>query len=112
MRNNIPSGPGRNPAIREILLSDRMRSLMRIRAGVAQDLYQGIVAKRTGALAASARIETFIGGKLNDRWCGRLIVGEPIAYGAAHEFGTDNGDERIVAGARDLNQVLNMLAGS
>lgn len=113
MENHIPyraaSGGGSNPAIAGILLSDRMRTIMAAKAGKAQDLYQGIVAYRTGRLAASARVEVFIGGKAADRWCSRMIVGETIRYGASHEFGYDDGDTHIGAAAHDLNQVLNML---
>ena len=108
MRNHIPYRAGSaghgNPAIAAILLSDRMRTIMSAEAGRAQDLYQGIVAHRTGRLAASARVSVFIGGKATDRWVGRLTVGEGITYGASHEFGTGVG-----AAAHDLNRVLGML---
>ncbi|WP_280393044.1 hypothetical protein [Nocardia wallacei] len=104
MKNNIPVP---NPAITKILVSPEMRSLMFERAEIAQALYREIVAKRTGRLARSARVETFIGGKKNDRWQSRLIVEE--SYAASHEFGTDDGNEGIVAGAHDLNVVLNTL---
>jgi hypothetical protein len=81
-----------------------MRTLVAGRAEVAKAIYQGIVAKRTGRLARSARVETFVGGKKNDRWIGRLIVDAP--YTASHEYGTEDG-----AGAHDLNIVLNQLGG-
>lgn len=116
MRNNIPyrsaAGGGNNPAIAGILLSDRMRTIMAARAGRAQDLYQGIVAHRTGRLAASARVEVFIGGKRGDRWCARMTVGEGITHGAPHEYGFDDGNTRIEAGAHDLTRVLNMLGSA
>lgn len=105
MLNDIPSP---NRAVAGLLLDPKMRSVMVQAAEIAQALYREVVAKRTGRLAGSARIETFIGGQDNDRWCSRLIVDAP--YTASHEYGVDDGDERIVAGHHDLNQVLNMLA--
>lgn len=104
MKHNIPAP---NPAVGAILVSPEMRSLMFERGEMAQALYREIVAKRTGRLARSARVETFIGGKKNDRWQTRLIVDAP--YAASHEFGTDDGDEGITAGVHDLNVVLNAL---
>lgn len=107
MRNNIPVP---NPAVTQILKSTRMQQLVAERAERAQVLYQQIVAKRTRTLAGSAHVETYIGGRTGDRWCARLTVGDVAAYYAAsHEYGTDNGDLRIQAGARDLNVVLNAM---
>lgn len=107
MENDIPAYP--NHAVLGIMKSAQMRSLMFERAEIAQAIYTDTVSKRTGRLARSARVETFIGGKANDRWCGRLIVGEATQYGLAHEFGYDDGDEGIGAAYHDLNEVLNML---
>ncbi|NEW33840.1 hypothetical protein GV791_14880 [Nocardia cyriacigeorgica] len=104
MQHNIPTNS--NPAIAALLKSPEMRSLMLERAEIAQALYREIVAKRTGRLARSARVETFIGGRRNDRWCARLIV--DASYAASHEYGTDDGSG-VRAGAHDLNQVLNQL---
>ncbi|MFC9892113.1 hypothetical protein ACFVMC_00325 [Nocardia sp. NPDC127579] len=119
MRNNIPyrdaSGGGSNPAIAGILLSATMRALMYERAEIAQAIYRDIVSKRTGRLARSARIETFRGGRLKDRWKARLIVGGNEApHGLGHEYGyevrdTSGETTSVVAGAHDLNQVLNRL---
>lgn len=107
MRNNIPANP--NPAVRDILLSSEMRSIMFEAGEIAQAIYREVVAKRTGRLARSARVETFKGGVRHpqDRWCARLIVDAP--YSASHEYGIDNGDTNIQAGAYDLNRVLNMM---
>lgn len=110
MRHNIPAPPVRdNPAVTALLKSSEMRALMFERGEIAQAIYQEIVAKRTGRLARSARVETFLGGdrRPNDRWCARLIV--TATYAASHEYGTDDGDEDIRAGAHDLNVVLNQL---
>lgn len=107
MRHDIPAYD--NDAVKEILVSPQMRSLMFEKAEIAQAIYQEIVAKRTGRLARSARVETFLGGDLRpgDRWCARLIV--DARYAASHEYGTDDGDEGIRAGAHDLNVALNQL---
>lgn len=104
MENSIPSP---NAAIRDILLSTQMRALMFERGEIAQSIYRDIVAKRTGRLARSARVETFIGGEANDRWCSRLIVDAP--YAASHEYGTDDGDTNVRVAAHDLNVVLNQM---
>lgn len=108
IRNYQPNHAG----IGELLKGSQMRSLVRERAEIAEALYRGRVARRTGMLARDTRVSTFLGGPLNnmakgDRWVGRLTVGnQRVEYGASHEFGTDNGDERIVAGAHDLPAVL------
>lgn len=110
MQHDIPSWPAdSNPAVQGLLKSPEMRALMFERAETAQALYRDIVAKRTGRLARSARVETYIGGERNpnDRWCGRLIVEAP--YAASHEFGFDDGDLDVRAGVHDLNVVLNQL---
>lgn len=96
--------PYPNPALAAILRSQQVRRMVQAKAEEGQAIYQGIVAKRTGRLARSARIETFIGGAKSDRWCARLIVDAP--YAASHEFGTEKGPA-----AHDLNQVLNRLGG-
>lgn len=102
MRNNIPTP---NPAIAALLRSDQMRTLMAGKANQARAIYQAIVARRTGRLAASARATTTIGGVRNDRWVGRLTVGDTSApYAAAHEFGNERGDA-----AHDLQRVLDAL---
>ncbi|WP_029932514.1 hypothetical protein [Nocardia otitidiscaviarum] len=110
MRHDIPDYD--NPAVKGLLLSSQMRALMFERGEIAQALYREVVAKRTGRLARSARVETFKGGLVRpgDRWCARLIVEAP--YAASHEYGVDDGDMRIVAGVYDLNQVLNMLGSA
>jgi hypothetical protein len=104
MRNDIPAP---NPAVAAILLSDEMRNLMREHADRALLIYRSVVAKRSGRLAGSARVDTLIGGRRNDRWTGLLIVDAP--YAASHEYGTDTNNH--LQAANDLNQVLNQLAG-
>ncbi|MEV0031433.1 hypothetical protein [Nocardia sp. NPDC050793] len=119
MRNDIPyrdaGGAGSNPAIAGLLLAARMRALMFERAEMAQAMYRDVVAKRSGRLARSARPETFLGGRLKDRWRGRLTIGGSEApHGLGHEYGYEVHDDEgnvtaVVAGVHDLNTVLNML---
>lgn len=83
------------------------RSLVLESAELYQALYRDVVAKRTGRLAASARVSTSLE---NRRWVSHMEVGNPVAYyGASHEFGTDDGDEHIVPGHHDLNAILDAM---
>lgn len=79
--------PKPNPALAQILLSGRMQNVVRSVTELARTKYQAIVAKRSGKLAASARVRLSIGGYQNDRWVGTLTIGEGTAHGLAHEFG-------------------------
>lgn len=110
-----------NPALAEILVSQQMRDIVSDKANLARDLYQAIVAKRTGALAASARAHTEIEPviKGQPRWVGYLTVGTDHAL--PHEFGRGihensihdlNSEHDIVQKpADDLNRVLEELGG-
>jgi hypothetical protein len=119
MRNNIPyrdaGGAGSNPAIAGILLSSQMRAIMFESAEIAQAIYRGDVSKRTQRLARSARPETFRGGRLHDRWCGRLVIGGSEApHALGHNYGYRRRNKAgqvtaVLAGARELNRVLNGL---
>jgi hypothetical protein len=103
VKHDIPANP--NPALTEIAKGPQMRSLMFERGEIAQAIYREIVAKRSGRLARSARVSTFIGGRKKDRWVSRLTVGgEEAGYGASHEFDTEQ-----THGAHDLITVLNRL---
>lgn len=86
----------------EWLKGPEARELVQSRAARAEELYQSIVARRTGKLAASTRVELSIGGARNDRWVADMVVGQ--SYAASHEFGT-----QFQADADDLNAVLSML---
>jgi hypothetical protein len=99
---NIPSP---NPFIAEWLVGPIARSIAFEAGELYEALYREVVAKRTGRLAASTHVSTDIGG---DRWVGFLTVTAP--YAASHEFGTDDGDERIIAGHHDLNRILDMMS--
>lgn len=117
--------PDPNPAVTAILQSDGMRRIVLDRANVARDLYQSIVAKRSGALADSAHVHTEIAEvyKGEPRWVGVLTVGgDGVDYGAAHEFGygdkpnsiqdLDRQQNVVVSGSHDLNRVLDLLGGA
>lgn len=81
--------PSPNPALAQILLGPKMRNVVRARTELAKLIYQAVVAKRTGALASSARVRVTVGphNYKHDRPVGELIVGTGLGYGAAHEFG-------------------------
>jgi hypothetical protein len=90
-----------------LLLSPQMRSLMLQKAEVAQALYRARVAKKTGQLAREVRVQTYIGGKRNDRWCSRVIGQPPREHSAPHEFGA-----RGRPGAHDWPAVLAQMRNS
>jgi hypothetical protein len=106
-----------NPsAVGELMKSNRLREIVFSIAETAQWLYQSRVAKRTGALAATAHAHTEIGGVRHDRWIGVLSVSSrSVAYEAAHEFGhtahrgKQIGPGQFIAGHDDLNAVLEEL---
>lgn len=112
-----------NPALAEILVSEQMRAIVSEKANLARDLYQAIVAKRTGALAASARAHTEIEPviKGQPRVVGYLTVGGGLDYALAHEFGRgehegsihdlDSGHDIVQKASDDLNRVLEELGG-
>lgn len=115
MEVNIPEP---NEALTALLISPTMQAICLERAEAAKALYQAQVAKRTGALAASAHAHTEIGGVRHDRHVGILTVGEGLGYGLAHEFGVGDhpgsvhnldGLNAIQAAAHDLNGVLEEL---
>jgi hypothetical protein len=126
MEVNIPEP---NAALTAVLVSAEMRSAVEQIGHMAQMLFQAEVAKRSGRLAASARVQTEIGGVRNDRWVSHLIVGGTgaqgtVDYAAAQQFGhwQDEGhligraqapgeSHTFVEGAHDLNRVLEQLAG-
>lgn len=107
--------PEPNEALTALMLSAEMEAIVRERAETAKALYQASVAKRTGALAASARADVVIGGVRHDRHVGIVTVGEDLGYGLAHEFGVGDhpgsvhnldGPNQVMAAANDLNRVL------
>lgn len=108
---NIPTP---NDALAGVLLSNEIRSSVHDVAEIGQALYREDVAKRTGRLAASARVSTEIGGVRSDRWIGVLEVGGTgpggtVFYGLAHEFGWEDESQQEHAGADDLQRVLELL---
>lgn len=86
------------------LMGPECKRLVEAKANEAMMLFQGIVAKRTGALARSVAVSMEVGGQGSDRWTGVMSVGRGIDYGLAHEFGYEHGHAHD-----DLNQVLTML---
>ena len=79
--------PTPNPALAQILVSGQMKNVVRSVTELARTKYRAVVAKRSGKLAASARVRLHIGGHANDRWVGTLTIGEGTGHGLAHEFG-------------------------
>lgn len=92
-----------------LLMSPQVRSLMREKAEIAQALYRAQVARRTGDLARETRVETYRGGRRNDRWCARVISRPTHGHAAAHEFGADG---RSTSGAHDWPAVLGRLGST
>src|SRR4051812_37313927 len=113
--------PDPNPGIGEALVGNGMRRAVEERINMALLLYQAQVAKRTGALAASAHATTELGPVLKgqDRWVGVLTVGgRGVDYALPHEFGRGehpgsihnlDGEQSVQRAADDLNVVLEQL---
>ena len=106
--------PQPNPALTGWLQSLRCREICFAIAETGQRLFQARVAKRSGALALTAHAHTELGGVRQDRWIGVLSVHGTIEYEAAHEFGYTSrkgrrAKQRYIAGAHDLNAVLEEL---
>lgn len=88
MQCNIPANP--NPFLQNYLMSAQNVAVMREAGQTFAALYSSIVAKDTGALAASPRVDMALGGTKNDRICADITVGGGTprgGYGAAHNFG-------------------------
>ncbi|MCX2931405.1 hypothetical protein ORI20_14060 [Mycobacterium sp. CVI_P3] len=88
MQCDIPFNP--NPFLTHFFLSPEWVSAGRQAAGLAHDLYAVTVAHQTGALAASGRIDSALGGEKFDRVVFDVSFGHNLprgGYGAAHEFG-------------------------
>lgn len=93
-----------NRAIGTVLVSPEVRRIVEERVHTALALYQAQVAKRTGALARSARVSTAIEPVLKGqpRWVGTLTVGgSTVDYAAAHEFGRGDRPGSVDADAND-----------
>lgn len=91
MQCNIPYDP--NPFLQNWLLSGHCAAVVREAATVLGGIFSGIVAEDTGALKASPRVDTMLGGEKHDRICAVLTVGENLprgGYAAAHNFGIGN----------------------
>lgn len=110
-----------NPALASIMISPRMRAIVRDVTELGEAIYREEVAKRTGRLAADTHVGTERGGVYSDRWVGVLTVGTGAAreYALSHEFGSqysqgETAGERWVhpeqGPANDLNRVLEILS--
>lgn len=103
--------PSPNPFLTYWLLSGECARVMREAGSLVRDVYVSIVAKQTGALAASARVDLTTGGEKHDRIVADVVVGRGTprgGYGASHEFGT----KRTVEGpARSTEQDQPVSAG-
>lgn len=93
MQNNIPSP---NPFLTQWLLSGDCSRVLGEAGALVRDTYRAVVAKDSGALAASARVsEPYIAGRKHDRFNVDVIAGEGLprgGYGASHEFGAEQRD--------------------
>ncbi|RJO74170.1 hypothetical protein D5S18_18630 [Nocardia panacis] len=100
--------PKPNPALAKILRGPQMKTLVTRKGLRARAIYAEVVAKRTGELAASARVETVLGGLHGDRWIARVRATAPHA--ASHEYGTGRTDPAYTApAAHDMIKVLEAL---
>lgn len=122
--------PEPNPALTELLKGPKMWAVVRAKTEFAKVTWQILVAKRSRKLMGSARTTVTIGGYKSDRPVGRLVVGQGLDYGAAHQFGhkfrrrSSTGEfvargkrQRGVrasktVGARELNETLRRLKNS
>lgn len=102
------SVPNPNPFVTQWLKGPECKKLVTQKANKALAIYRGIVAKRTGALAASGHVVTRLGGLSNDRWEARLIADAPHA--ASHEFGTGRTNPgRALPAAHDMDKVIDAM---
>lgn len=89
-----------------VLVSPRLGAYLMAQATDVATIYRGIVAKRTGRLAASAAPSVAIGGHKHDRLIGKVTVGTGVPHAAVHEFGAPHNPER--QGAHELREALTM----
>lgn len=93
-----------------VLMGPGLGSLLQGHADEVATLYRGIVAKRTGNLAASATAYVTVGGKRRDRLIGKVTVGAELDYGALHEFGSKTNPDRRAA--KDLAEAVEIWKGA
>lgn len=87
MRNHIPTP---NPFLTQLFLSPEWVSVGWQASQLLADMYSVVVAKDSGALAASPVIESSLGGEKFDRIVFDVISDRGLprgGYGASHEFG-------------------------
>lgn len=93
-----------------VLMGPGLGSLLQDYADDVATLYRGIVAKRTGNLAASATAYVIVGGHKRDRLVGKVTVGAELEYAALHEFGSKTNPDRRAA--RDLAEAVEIWKGA
>lgn len=93
-----------------VLMSPVLAAQLLGEAEEVAGLYRGIVAKRTGRLAASATAYVTVGGHKNDRFIGKVTVGAELDYAALHEFGAKSNPDRRAA--RDLAEAVAIWKGA
>ncbi|MCX2716092.1 hypothetical protein [Mycolicibacterium sp. J2] len=98
----VPPGILFGPGLAAMLLADAEELVALYRAGVA---------KRTGRLAASAHASVQVGGRRNDRWVGKVTVGDGLEYAVLHEFGAKDQASRHRA-ARELAEAVEVWKGA
>lgn len=88
MQADIPDND--NPFLKHFFLSPDWVRVGRESANHVLDLWRSVVAKDSGALAATGRVASSLGGDAEDRIVFDVVVGEGTprgGYGAAHNFG-------------------------
>lgn len=94
----------------QVLLSPGLSAQMLGHANEVAALYRGIVAKRTGKLAASATAYVQVAGHKKDRVIGKVVVGTGLEYAVLHEFGSKSNPERQAA--KDLAEAVAIWKGA
>lgn len=88
MQADIPSNP--NPFLTHFFIGPVWAEIGRRAASHVGEVYSGIVAVQSGALKASPRVTSMLGGEVHDRIVFEMTVGLGTprgGYGAAHNFG-------------------------
>jgi hypothetical protein len=93
-----------------VLISPGLGAILQGHAEQVALIYQGIVAKRTGRLAASAHAYVTVGGHKSDRLIGKVTVGAGVEYGLLHEFGSKSNPHRQAA--KDLAEAVELWKGA
>lgn len=93
----------------QVLMSPKLGAYLLTQATEVATIYKGIVAKKTGRLAASATPSVQIGGHKHDRLVGKVTAGLGAEYGVLHEFGAPSNPLR--RGRHELAEALTIWKG-